>query len=76
MDGKSSRVSKKQKAASGAIPQSHQASTLHKHLQQQQDFVTCKDTLNYNVRPRSDACWDEGIQLSTLNIARVRTLKV
>ena len=64
MEGKSGRASKKQKAASGPVPQPHDAASLPEHLQQQQDFVTCKDTLNYNVRSRSDACSDKMYCLS------------
>ena len=49
-EGKSGRASKKQKAASGPSPQYVEEPVLPENLQQQQDYVTCGDALNYNVR--------------------------
>ena len=49
-EGKSARASKKQKAASGPSPQHDNEPDLPENLQQQQDYVTCGDALNYNVR--------------------------
>ncbi len=49
-EGKSGRASKKQKAASGPSPQYDEEPALPENLQQQQDYVTCGDALNYNVR--------------------------
>ena len=57
-DGKSGRAPKKQKAASGPSPQPYEEPALPENLQQQQDYVTCGDALNYNVRsPVANIHW-------------------